>query len=205
MSELKSEPARTNGAKSNGPITPAGKAISARNSLRHGLRAKAVVLPSESQEEFAALREAYFERFQPADAVEAGLVESLAAARWRLLRVATIETHLLASEMEDVYQPPGVTLDDDQRLAGAFRRGQDSLTALARYESSLNRAFDRALRQLQLLQKAHPAPAPGFVRQILKPAPPETPSAPAYEPANSPSAPVADSTDQPPPSAPCSS
>ena len=199
MSTSKSETARINGARSHGPVTAEGKAISARNSLRHGLRAKAVVLPSESQEEFEALLESFLQRFQPADAVEAGLVESMAAARWRLLRVVTIETHLLAREMEDVHQRPGPAMDDDQRLAGAFRGGRDSLTALARYESSLNRAFDRALRQLQLLQKSRPAPAPGFVRQFSKPAPPELqhpPSVPVPEPASAPEVNVAD---HPPP------
>ena len=59
MSQLKSETARTNEAKSNDPVTEEGKATSSRNSLRHGLRAKAVVLPDESQEEFDELREAF--------------------------------------------------------------------------------------------------------------------------------------------------
>ena len=36
-SQLKSETARTNGAQSNGPVTPQGRATSSRNSLRHDL------------------------------------------------------------------------------------------------------------------------------------------------------------------------
>src|SRR5258707_1183927 len=65
-SQLQSDTARANGAKSNGPATPEGRAISSRNSLRHGLTAKAVVLPGESQEEFQALLDAYIDQFQPA-------------------------------------------------------------------------------------------------------------------------------------------
>jgi len=168
MSELRSETARTNGAKSLGPVTEQGKAISARNSLRHGLRAKQVVLSTESQEDFDELLEAYVQRFHPADAVEADLVESMAAARWRLRRIAAIETSLLEQGIEGAVTHK-IT---DQPLAFAFSSKDGSFSALARYENTLNRTYDRALKQLQLLQKSRPTSEPGFVRQVSKPAPP---------------------------------
>ena len=143
MSRLKSDTARTNGAKSNGPITEEGKAISARNSLRHGLRAKAVVLPEESQEEFDELREDYIERFQPADCVESDLVDTMAVARWRLLRIASIESGILTSGID-----LAIKFEEDNHLSFSFMRNQDTLASLTRYENSLNRTFDRALKQL---------------------------------------------------------
>jgi len=192
MSKLKSDTARTNGAKSNGPNTDEGKAISSRNSLRHGLRAKAVVLPEESQEEFDELREDYIQRFQPADRVESDLVNTMAVARWRLLRIASIESGILTEGIN-----LAIKFDEDNHLSFSFTRNQDTLASLTRYENSLNRTFDRALKQLQLLQKSRPAPPAttelGFVRQIPKPAPSEAFSIPASEPSNPVEAPLSDS------------
>ena len=167
--ELKSDTARVNGAKSNGPITEEGKAISARNSLRHGLTAKAVVLPTESREDYQALLAAHVERFQPADPVEMDLVESMAASRWRLRRVANIETHLLTNQMTwnaDNNSSYKELEDDDQRLAYVFHLRAEQIALLARYENSLNRAFDRALKQLQLLQRTRVPPPLGSFRPL---------------------------------------
>src|SRR5204863_2313408 len=46
---------RRNSLKSTGPKTPEGKAVASLNNLRHGLRARTVVLPGEKSEEFHRL------------------------------------------------------------------------------------------------------------------------------------------------------
>ena len=156
----KSETARINGAKSRGPITEEGRARSSRNSLRHGFTAKAVVLAAESRPEYQALLDSFLDRFQPADAVEQELVEAMAAARWRLRRLRAIESSIL--EVESLRQVEAIDgefteIDDTDRLAHAFTCLSDnghSLALLIRYESALNRTFDRALKQLLLLQSA---------------------------------------------------
>src|SRR5688572_13829369 len=56
FSNARAEASRRNGARSRGPKTPEGKARSAQNALKHGLRAqKYVVLPEEDGAEFAEL------------------------------------------------------------------------------------------------------------------------------------------------------
>jgi hypothetical protein len=98
-SELKTQTARANGTKSRGPVTPEGRAKSSRNSLRHGLSAKSILLPAESREQFQILLDAHIQQFQPANDVEMDLVEAMAVARWRLRRIWAIETSLLANEL----------------------------------------------------------------------------------------------------------
>ena len=106
-SNRKTQTARANGAKSRGPVTPEGRARSSRNSVRHGLAAQpaapppsSIVLPTESREDFQLLLDSYLAEFAPAPGVETELVEAMAATRWRLRRLSTIETTLLGNEIE---------------------------------------------------------------------------------------------------------
>jgi hypothetical protein len=139
---LKSETARANGAKSRGPATPEGRARSSRNSLRHGLSAKSVVLPAESHEQFLLLLDAHIQQFQPASDVEMELVEAMAVARWRLRRIWAIETSLLAHELQrraEDMDDEFTEMSGEDRLAWVFQKLADnkqSLSLLARYEGT---------------------------------------------------------------------
>jgi hypothetical protein len=171
----KSAAARANGAKSRGPSTPAGRARSSRNSLRHGLAAPSanlppasVVLPTESRKDFQILLDSHLAQFNPSSGVETELVHIMASVRWRLRRLQAIETTLLgnemvrraeyiASEFQEMDQDP--TADD--RLVYVFKKladGGQSLALLVRYEGALNRSYDRAFKQLQILQSARMRP-----------------------------------------------
>jgi hypothetical protein len=169
-SSKKSQTSRANGAKSRGPVTPEGRAKSAHNSIRHGLRAKSVVLPTESKEEFQSLLDSYNDQFDPQTGVEMELVEAMAVARWRLRRVCTIETNLLTNEMlrhagdiEESFDEMDRYVDDDDSLTWVFKRLADNGPALAllvRYEGALNRSYDKAFKQLHLLQSTRNRPQP---------------------------------------------
>src|SRR6266404_9389999 len=158
MSTRKSDTARTNGQKSHGPATPEGRARSSRNSTTHGLTAKSIVLPGESNEEYQLLFDAYIEQFDPQGVVEMELVETMTAARWRLRRLNQIETNLLSTELvrrAEAIDAEFNDMDDGDRLAWVFQkladRGQ-TLALLVRYEATITRSYDRAFKQLRTLQ-----------------------------------------------------
>ena len=203
-SQLKSETARANGAKSHGPVTPEGRAASSRNSLRHGFTAKSVVLPTESQDDFQSLLDSYVDQFDPQGGVEMDLVQTMAAARWRLRRICNIETTLLSNEMvrraEDIDEEFS-NMHDVDRLAWVFEKLADhgqGLSLLVRYEGALNRSYDRAFKQLHVLQSARHRPQPNEPKPEphLAPAPtPVTAKSSAQFPRLTPAAGI-----QPPPS-----
>jgi hypothetical protein len=177
---LKSETARTNGAKSRGPVTPEGKARSAANSRRHGLAAASILVAGESDELFQLLRADFMDQFQPQTAVETDLVDVMAIARWRLRRLLAIEAHLFDRELvrgQEQIDAEFTDLEPDDRLAWAFQKMSDTGTSLAlviRYEGSLNRSYDKALKHLLLLQSTRPP------KKQNEPSP--TPDDPASEP-----------------------
>jgi hypothetical protein len=185
MSQTKSESARINGAKSKGPVTPEGRARSSQNALRHGLRSDAVVLPHEDHSQFDQLRDSYIQDFHPSTQSQLDLVETMAAARWRSNRLLSLETRLFEQEMsrhEETMEKEFTGLDGDGQLAWTLNKmaseGQ-SLALLIRYEGSLNRTYERALKQLQALQKTQGAPAsagqaaeiPNEPKRVVLPAP----------------------------------
>jgi len=174
ISELKSDTARINGAKSNGPVTPEGKARSSANSRKHGLTSASIMLPDESAEHYQLLLADYMDRFQPQDGVEADLVETMVAARWRLRRLLEIEAHQFKMEIivrKKRMNESFTNLEREDHLALAFQNmshnNGPSLTLILRYEAQINRSYNKALEQLQKLQATRP-PAP-------PPAPSEAP------------------------------
>ena len=98
--DKQTEASRTNGAKSQGPKTPEGKAKSAQNGNRHNLAGGHIVLLSnESPDQFKAFSFGYLDAFAPANFVERDLVFQLIAASWRLARISAMESAIIELEM----------------------------------------------------------------------------------------------------------
>ena len=128
--------ARRNGALSQGPITEAGKARSARNATRHGICASsAAPVDPEDAAALAALRAAMLARHQPLDEAEAHWVEELVFVAWRQRRLRVLEDAVLAQTgTETVPALP-------------------SLATLIRYRGRLDRDWRRATEELAILRR----------------------------------------------------
>jgi hypothetical protein len=96
---------RQNGQKSHGPKSPEGKARSRFNALKHGLKAKTLVLPGEDAEEYRGRLEAWMADFQPQNDVEQTLLERAVTLTWQLDRAARAEaarlSHLIRKEPDE--------------------------------------------------------------------------------------------------------
>ena len=146
--------ARINGSKSQGPITPEGKAKSAQNSLKHGLTSSRVVLPGESQEAFDQLEASLLDTLKPATDFEKELVREMTSARWRLRRIEEMETALVQREMRRLAEEQGEEADLDEIRMQAYVEVAESraFRNLTRHQGQLRRAYEKAWKELQALQ-----------------------------------------------------
>lgn len=179
-SQRRIDASRANGALSHGPKTPTGRALSDAARLTHGLTSRRTLIGNESEEDFRALRETYTLYFQPETRAELDWLEEFIAARWRLIRITSIETALLNLEMD--HQEPQVKkefeiCDSATRIAMAYRALSDDSRALGllnRYEARIRRIHDKLYKRLEAHRKRraravhhepnpaneHPTPAP---------------------------------------------
>ncbi len=137
---------RVNAQFSTGPRTEAGKLASSRNSFKHGLYSKQLVLPGEDSAELDALRNDLRCEHQPVTTTEEILVNELAEHYWRLRRMRKFEARLMATG----------TLED-------LQKGLALLPIVQRTMAAAERAFHKALKALCDLQRQR-----GFVPQGAK-------------------------------------
>ena len=134
---------RLNALKSTGPKTPEGKAAVRMNALRHGLRARTVVLPGENSDDFHQLCDDLETEWNPESRTEQFYVEQMAVSQWKLTRIELAEKSIVTQEVAAKIQIP-------------------LLERLWQSQCRLERSYARAQRELQRLQKSRlPVDQPG--------------------------------------------
>ncbi|HZQ53194.1 MAG TPA: hypothetical protein VFB14_13410 [Bryobacteraceae bacterium] len=156
ISEAKLAANRSNAEKSTGPKSEEGKARSSRNSFKHGLYSKQLVLPGEDPAELNQLKADLFAEHQPINTTEELLVSEMAEQYWRIRRFRQHEAK--------AWETP----DTDRCLK--------LLSQIQRLMSAAERGFHKALSALRQLQKAR-----GFVP--TNSAPTDSPASPERLPA----------------------
>jgi hypothetical protein len=182
--EKQIEANRLNAQKSTGPKTPEGKANVAMNSLRHGMRARAIVLRTENEGRFHQLCDELEAEWQPQTPTELALLEKMAISQWKLVRAERREAIIC-----EVYT------DEKQEAM---------LAPLAKFQERFDRAFFRALRELENLQKIRRQMAPPPAKEATPVVPPEPgyPLGPPQPPTEAPHPDYVMSAEPPTPSQP---
>lgn len=170
-----------NHPRTGGPRTDAGKAKCAQNAVKHGATStKLFVLANERPEAWAALLDATVRDYAPATETEYAYVEAIAFALWRLRRIWAVQTCAIHLEMDNQAETYAATYgagaDENVRrtlAVQALTADEQALARLIRYETTLQRAHDRAVRNLRNLRDMRAAHAETTVKSQAKPAQPE--------------------------------
>ncbi|MFL5332412.1 MAG: hypothetical protein ACJ8H8_04365 [Geminicoccaceae bacterium] len=131
-----------------GPKTPEGKARSAMNALKHGLRARTFgILPGEEQSEWALHLAELRASYGPVDAAEEKLVAAIAAAMWHEIRAdRTLAEVMVAIPPLAEGRPHGGDLQEPRHAL--------SLNTALRYMTAAGMASQRAQRAFLAHRKA---------------------------------------------------
>ena len=132
---------RQNALKSTGPKTPEGKELARKNSIKHGLLSKDLVIREEDSKALQALMDDLFATLQPLGKIEEVLTEKIGSTLWRLQRLISAESKALAEKD---------WMGELRKLQEAYNTS--TLSSITRYESNLERTLYRALHELQRIQ-----------------------------------------------------
>lgn len=133
---------RANGAKSRGPKTPEGKAISSRNALKAGFTAKKFIIPElESDQEFHRFSLLFRRHYNPQNIAEALCVDRIIMVLWKIRRV-NLEITLRASEHNERHS----------FVSSSYVGNLDDLDKLTTIEERLSRQHQQLTKELTRLQ-----------------------------------------------------
>jgi hypothetical protein len=113
------------------PHQPEGKATVSENRRTHGLSGRFTLLSWENAAEFAQLCESLLAEHQPANDTELRLVDSIAQHYWLSQRALHLQNQLLEAAVLD----------------------HRTFSLYLRYQTTNERAYFRAMRELQTLRK----------------------------------------------------
>jgi hypothetical protein len=167
--EARRASSRRNGSKSRGPVTPEGKARSVRNNFRHGVVAKAIILEGESREIFNYFMAGLEATFRPESPYQVTLVETMAIAKWRQMRLAGMERAAVRcqlrqhAEQENKAPLPADTATRAYIAYPGLSQHTRTLELMSRYGSRCDRQYNHALTFLLEARRRREVKADGEI------------------------------------------
>ena len=150
---------RSGSPRRRGPKTTAGKARIALNAITHGISSTRLVVPGESSTAWAANRTDIVDALTPVGPVETALAERVAAAVWRLRRVAAYEEAAIA-EREHL-----------ETASARLLPHPLDIDKIIRFEAHLTRQLYQALHELEAMRAARRGqPTPLLRMDVQRPA-----------------------------------
>ena len=134
---------RLNAQKSTGPKTEEGKAKVSQNSTRHGLRAHHLSMPNDFADDAEDFIAGIRRSLKPQDEAEEYCVFRIASQMWRLMRVVSTETNIIAKAMQGRHK---------RGVSQAFEYEAESILTLQKYETAAERSLQRNIISLKKLQ-----------------------------------------------------
>jgi hypothetical protein len=166
---------RRNAAKSTGPTSIEGKAVSSMNALQSGIHAKSAIITGEDSGALAQLAEAFYRDHKPQTAMERALLDNVIRDTWLLTRFSRIDAEIIHHQIADDLYP-----NKENQAGKAFIDSSLDQTRLQRRINDTRRSQIQAFNQFQRLQAERPAPPPA-----PQPQPPAHPTAhPTAQPLN---------------------
>jgi hypothetical protein len=189
---------RRNAAKSTGPTSIEGKAVSSMNALKSGIHAESAIITGEDPVALAQLAETFYHDHQPATAMERAILDNIIRDTWLLIRFFRIDAEIIDYEIEDASYPKEVN-----QAGKAFMDSSADQSLLQRRINDTRRGQILAYKEFQRLQadrRAQPAPQPQPpVPPLDITAVPPAPQQPiGFVPQTSPPAPETEPHHQPP-------
>jgi hypothetical protein len=148
---------RANARRSTGPHSAAGKAKSSLNAVKTGLTGRTVLLPSDDVAAYQAHIKRCVKAFAPVGTLEEQVVQTLADLQWRLNRIPSLETGLLALARRrcapDLFQDePNPQMRAVLLEAHLYETAAKSLENLQRQENRLGRQYAQEIKELERLR-----------------------------------------------------
>ena len=131
---------RENAKLSTGPVTPEGKLAVSQNRRSHGLLGAFGILPNERLSVFDDLVQSVHQEYNPQTDTERRLADSIVQHYWLMQRAIRLQEALLQSVAAD---PVTTAISTDNQKLSLFLR----------YQTTHERAYYKAQRELQNLRK----------------------------------------------------